>query len=119
MAFNVRDLTLTVSPESDRSWMIVIGCGSGSVMLHTNTQQKYVRYDAVDLMHGVKTIDDIGALRQELKACLQKLKALEGDLMRMAGIKPKPEGDDDSGDQEEDGLESGDNVGGADPNVKP
>jgi hypothetical protein len=92
MAFHLRDLSFAIDPASDRSWMLVIGCGAASVVDHVNTQVKRARHDAIDLMHGVKTLDDINALRQELNACLEKLKIIEADVKRLGGVQPAAPG---------------------------
>jgi hypothetical protein len=99
MAFNVRDLAFSVAPRSqtddDRSWVYMVGCGSGSVMEHINTQGRLIRYDAVDFFHGVRSRDDIRSLRQELNDCLGRLDSMENELIQIEEATHPP---DDGGD---------------------
>lgn len=65
MSFKVKDLSTTwrVSKE-DHSWIVQIGCGVNSAKGHGNTQSKNVkRVDPIDFMSGIKTRDDLEALR--------------------------------------------------------
>ena len=82
MAFKVRELTLSTLPtaDEDASWMAIIGCGPQSLLLHGNTQNPYVRLDPIDYLGGLKSVDDINALRQELGLLLDRLTTIERQL---------------------------------------
>lgn len=75
MAFLVRDLAIKLASaeQGDKAWMAVIGCGAGSVDADgcgggTQTVTGG-RAQAIDYIHGLKTVDDV----RSLKACLSQM----------------------------------------------
>jgi hypothetical protein len=80
MLFRFSDLgfSLAQDEEGDRRWMAVIGCGAQSLndAAHGNTQQRFVRHEPIDYVYGLKTSNDIRALRQELQDMLARLEPL-------------------------------------------
>jgi hypothetical protein len=92
MPFRVSDMSMSFLPvaEDDDSWIAVIGCGPQSLLFHGNTQKPYVRYDPIDIVHGVKSLDDLRALRQELRNLIARLDVIEKQRVRGEGEGEEP-----------------------------
>lgn len=80
MDFIFRDLAFSLADDEkgDRRWIAVIGCGARSLddAAHGITQNRFVRHEPIDFIYGLKTSNDIRALRQELADTLARLEPL-------------------------------------------
>jgi hypothetical protein len=100
MSFKFRDLAFALADEEgDRRWMAVIGCGALSLddANHGNTQPPFVRHEPVDFVYGLKTSNDIRALRQELQNMLTRLEPLLEEAVNMEAAAGGNAGGDGNG----------------------
>lgn len=77
MRFETKDLMVTLNAvkEEGNGWEFMIGCGPASVECD-NTQKPprpYKRLDPVNIESGLKTDDDLEALRYELQKRLDEI----------------------------------------------